>query len=91
MAITRREFFMSAAGASLLAGSPASSNKEKEKIKAKVSNMNNYFALPLQITCDALNGLNKKDAKSTMLEKIKPINRQIKASKAWIGLELKLV
>ena len=91
MAITRREFFMSAAGASLLAGSPASSNKEKEKIKAKVTNMNNYFALPLQITCDALNGLNKKDAKSKMLEKIKNINRQIKASKAWIGPELKLV
>ena len=53
--------------------------------------MNNYFALPLQITCDALNGLNRKDAKSKMLEKIKTINRQIKASKAWIGPELKLV
>ena len=64
MAITRREFFMSAAGASLLAGSPASSNKEKEKIKAKVSNMNNYFALPLQITCDALNGLKTSDSMS---------------------------
>ena len=51
-----------------------------------------YKALALQVTCQAINSCNnRKDAAEKMLETIDTIGKQIKASKAFIGQDLKLV
>ena len=50
-----------------------------------------YKALALQVTCKAVNGLDKVQAKKQMLEIIAHIGLQIKASKAFIGQDLQLV
>lgn len=50
-----------------------------------------YKALALQITCKAVNQLNATQAKETMLQSAAHISNQIKASKAFIGQDVKLV
>jgi predicted amidohydrolase len=50
-----------------------------------------YKALALQVTCKAINSLDKVEAKKQMLETIANIGLQIKASKAFIGQDLQLV
>lgn len=50
-----------------------------------------YRALALQTRCDAVNGLSVDEARRTMRRAIERIGRQIGASKAFIGGDLKLV
>ncbi len=50
-----------------------------------------YKALALQITCSAVNELNVAQAKQQMLQVVGQVGKQIKASKAFIGSDLKLV
>jgi predicted amidohydrolase len=50
-----------------------------------------YKALALQITCKAVNELNAVDAKKQMLQNIEHISQQVKASKTFIGQDVKLV
>lgn len=51
-----------------------------------------YQALALQTACYAVNGCaSRADARSKMMENIARVERQIKASKAFIGPDLKLV
>lgn len=49
------------------------------------------YALALQTTCDAINGLNKDAARSAMAAAIARIGREIAGSKAFIGADLELV
>jgi deaminated glutathione amidase len=53
--------------------------------------MDPYKALALQITCKAVNECTPKAAKEKMLATIESIGKQLKASKAFIGNDLKLV
>lgn len=50
-----------------------------------------YKALALQITCKAVNELSVADAKKQMLSTVAQVGKQIKASKAFIGQDVKLV
>lgn len=50
-----------------------------------------YKALALQITCCAVNEMTTEQAKLHMLQTVTHISKQIKASKAFIGEDLKLV
>ncbi len=50
-----------------------------------------YHALALQTTCFAVNGLSPSDARARMMTTIERIDAQIRASKAFIGQDLKLV
>ncbi len=51
-----------------------------------------YRALALQTTCHAVNGYdNNDDARARIADNIAIVGRQIRASKAFIGPDLKLV
>jgi len=50
-----------------------------------------YYALALQTTCFAVNGLSPSEARARMMTTIERISAQIRASKAFIGQDLKLV
>jgi predicted amidohydrolase len=50
-----------------------------------------YYALALQTTCFAVNGLSEAEARTRMMMTIDRISAQIRASKAFIGQDLKLV
>lgn len=50
-----------------------------------------YKALALQLTCEAVNNCNVPQAKEKMMQSLRRISSQIKASKAFIGQDLKLV
>ncbi len=50
-----------------------------------------YYALALQTTCFAINGLSVDEARQRMMATIDRIHNQIRASKAFIGQDLKLV
>ncbi|HMO41334.1 MAG TPA: nitrilase-related carbon-nitrogen hydrolase [Saprospiraceae bacterium] len=54
--------------------------------------MNPYKALALQVTCPAVNGCaNRTEAENRMLATIQRLDAQIRASKAFIGPDLRLV
>ena len=54
--------------------------------------MERYKALALQVTCKAVNkAKNKEAAESIMLESLNRLEAQIRASKAFIGPDTKLV
>ena len=54
--------------------------------------LESYQALALQTACHAVNGCpDKATARASMMRNIERIERQIKASKAFIGADLKLV
>lgn len=50
-----------------------------------------YRALALQTRCDAINALDKSAARAQMLAAIERIDGQIRASKAFIGADVRLV
>jgi deaminated glutathione amidase len=56
-----------------------------------MSTVQPYKALALQLTCEAVNNCNVQQAKEKMLQSLQRISLQIKASKAFIGQDLKLV
>lgn len=54
--------------------------------------LTSYQALALQTTCHAVNGcIDRNAARAKMMANIERVERQIKASKAFIGADLKLV
>ena len=50
-----------------------------------------YKALAIQLTCNAVNSLENLAARELIKQSISTINSQIKAAKAFIGQDLKLV
>jgi deaminated glutathione amidase len=55
-----------------------------------MSTVQPYKALALQLTCEAVNECNPAQAKEKMMKALQRINKQIKASKTFIGQDLKL-
>lgn len=49
-----------------------------------------YKALALQLTCEAVNDCSPIEAKEKMMQSLQRIGKQLKASKAFIGQDLKL-
>lgn len=56
-----------------------------------MANTERYIALALQTRCDAVNKLNKADARASMMRTIERIDEQIRGSRVLAGPELRLV
>ena len=50
-----------------------------------------YKALALQLTCESVNECTPAEAKTKMMQSLKRVGKQLNASKAFIGKDLKLV
>lgn len=54
-------------------------------------NIERFTALALQVRCDAINQLNREDARAAMMRSIQRIDEQIRGSKVLTGHDLRLV